>query len=250
MVNLQGKNILITGASSGIGRAVAIKFSSCGANLIIAGRNIERLDKTERLCSKNTVKKKFIGDMTDNDTIQALCELLVTGNTPIDGIVHCAGIDLTKPFRMSSSDELFNIFKTNVFSSLLLTNAMIRNKIINKNASVVFLGSVLSSLGQKARVLYSSSKSALVGACKSLALEYANVPIRFNLVAPGVVQTEMILKMFESIPESAKEHIIAQHPLGIGKPEDIANLTAFLISDEASWITGSEFVIDGGYSSQ
>jgi NAD(P)-dependent dehydrogenase (short-subunit alcohol dehydrogenase family) len=250
MISLEGKNILITGASSGIGKAAAIKSSSCGANIFISGRNFERLEITELLCPKGTVKQKFIGDLTDSNTIHTLCELLVKSNIHIDGLVHCAGIDLLKPFRMITHNDLNNIFNVNVFSSLLLTNAIIKNRNINKNASVVFLGSIMSYVGQKARVLYSSSKSALVGACKSLALEFANVPIRFNLVAPGVVQTEMITKLFESIPESAKENIIAKHPLGLGKPGDVANIIAFLISDEASWITGSEFIIDGGYSAQ
>jgi NAD(P)-dependent dehydrogenase (short-subunit alcohol dehydrogenase family) len=247
---LNNKTILITGASSGIGRATAICASKSNSKLVLMGRNSARLSETLSQCQNDSVLKILEGDLTDKIFLKGVFEYLQKVNIRVDGVVHSAGIDATKPFRSINYEEVFNIFNTNVFASLMLSNGLIKNKLLNKNASVVFLGSVLSFLGQKARVLYSSSKSAFTGACKSLALEYANIPIRFNVVLPGVVQTEMIEKFFESIPENSKDNIINKHPLGIGKPEDVANLIIFLLSDASTWITGSEFIIDGGYSAQ
>lgn len=248
MLNLKNKIFLVTGASSGIGRATCIKISECGGNMIITGRNSNKLDHTKQLCRSKSIINTFCCDLSVSNDISNLVDFIALNNIKLDGVVNSAGIDLTKPFKLVNEINITDIFKINVFSIVLLINGLLNKKLLNRNSSIIFISSIASIRGTKFRSAYSSSKSALIGLCKSLAIEYSAVPYRFNLVMPGVVKTDMIEKLFESIPEDSKNNIIAMYPLGLGEPEDIASLIVFLLSDEARWITGSEFIIDGGFS--
>lgn len=250
MISLKDKRILVTGASSGIGESVAILASKLGAKLIIIGRNSERLNSTfENL--EGTGHEQFICDVTDYIRIEDIIQTSVKMNGPISGFVHSAGIEKTLPLKASKNQFFREVFETNVFSGFEISRIISNKGIYNSTGtSFVFISSVMGKLGEPAKVIYCSSKSAILSGVKAMALELAPKKIRCNCVLPGIVETEMVKNLFCSIPEDAKEKIISKHPLGIGKPEDIASLIIFLLSDHARWITGSEYIIDGGYSAQ
>jgi NAD(P)-dependent dehydrogenase (short-subunit alcohol dehydrogenase family) len=165
--------------------------------------------------------------------------------------VHSAGIESTIPLRNMKPEYYDALMKVNVVSALEFARIISKKKYINPGgASFVFISSIMGRVGKEGKVGYCASKAALTSSIKAMALELSNKKIRCNTILPGMVQTEMLKKMFESLPESSVAEIIRQHPMGIGSPEDIAHLAIFLLSDQAGWITGSEIVIDGGYSAQ
>jgi NAD(P)-dependent dehydrogenase (short-subunit alcohol dehydrogenase family) len=248
MINLEGKRILVTGASSGIGKSFSIKAASLGASLILWGRNEERLRDTYfSLKSTGHCYESF--DVTDYNLVEQNILNIVADGRKINGFVHSAGIEKTIPFKASSPKIFKEIFEINVFSAFEIARIISRKGIIDTSGgSFVFISSVKGKLGDPGKVAYCSSKSALLAGIKSMALELASKKIRCNCVLPGIVETPMAEKLFENILPENKQAIIDRHPLGLGNPEDIANLLCFLVSDQARWITGSEYIIDGGYS--
>ena len=248
MINLKGKYILVTGASSGIGSAVSQYAASHEATLILSGRDTERLEKT-RLLLNGAGHLVFPGDITDFSVIDQITKTLIEKGIIISGFVHCAGIEKTLPFKSSKPEIFQEIFDINVFACFEFARMLSMKNVVNPaGASFIFISSVKGKLGAPFNVAYCASKSALIAGSKAMALELASKKIRCNCVLPGIVETELVQRLFDSIPSEAKEKIVHDHPLGLGKPEDIAALTAFLLSDEAKWITGAEYIIDGGYS--
>lgn len=248
--NLNGKNIIVTGASSGIGRQCAITASKFGANVILIARNKERLEETynqlkeaEHLC--------FSHDIIKYDKLEEIIKLSVEKVGKISGFVHSAGIEMTLPLRSMRPSHYKKMFATNVISGFEFAKIISKKKYLNENgASFVFISSIMGILGQIGKVGYCSSKGALITGCKAMALELASKKVRINCILPGVVETEMTKKMFDRISEDSKKSIVGMHPLGLGKPEDIANVCAFLLSNAARWMTGSNLIVDGGYSAK
>jgi len=248
MINLESKRILITGASSGIGRAVAQQAASLGASLILLGRNNERLKATYDSL-QGTGHEYYSVDITDYTQVEEIIRSSVANAGFINGFVHSAGIEKTTPFKASTPKLFKQIFEINVFAGFEIARLLSQKNIVNPTgASFLFISSVNALHGDVGKIMYCSSKSALLTGVKAMALELAIKKIRCNCVLPGCVNTDMIVKLFDSISVEAKQEIINKHPLGIGQPEDVAFLVCFLISDKAKWITGSEYVIDGGYS--
>jgi NAD(P)-dependent dehydrogenase (short-subunit alcohol dehydrogenase family) len=250
MIDLSNKTIFITGASSGIGRQCAIAASSIGANLILIGRDQKRLEETYS-CLTPGNHIYHVLDITNYDMIEKVVSDSVSKIGVISGFLSCAGIESTVPLKILSSKLLQNTFSINVFASFEIAKVISKNKYLSSNgASFVFISSIMALLGQKGKISYCSSKAALLGGIKAMALELAEKKIRANCILPAMVETEMTKNMFDTLPENSKDEIIKRHPLGIGKPEDISNLAMFLLSDLSKWITGSDIVIDGGYSCQ
>jgi NAD(P)-dependent dehydrogenase (short-subunit alcohol dehydrogenase family) len=248
MIDLDGKRILVTGASSGIGKAFARQAASLGASLILWGRNTERLEETYNSL-EGTGHEYLAFDITDYSRAEQNILLLVAEGKKINGFVHSAGIERTTPVKASTPEVFKEMFEINVFAGFEIARILSRKNIVDPmGASFIFLSSVKGKLGDPGKVAYCSSKSALLAGVRAMALELAGKKIRCNCVLPGIVTTPMTDKLFESIPPETKQKIIDKHPLGLGSPEDVANLISFLISDQARWITGSEYVIDGGYS--
>ncbi len=247
---LAGKKIIITGASSGIGRACAVACAAAGAQVLLIGRNEAELDNTKELMQPGT-GKILVLDLTLFEEVTAKIKIALDDFGPIDGVVHAAGISTTLPFRNTTVEKMNSFFNTNVTAALHLTQQLIRPGNINPgSASIVFLTSVMSQVGESAKVLYSMTKGALLAASRSMALELAPKKIRVNCIAPGVVDTPMSQKAYYSQSEELKERITNLHPLGLGKPEDIANAALFLLSDASRWITGSQLMVDGGYTAR
>lgn len=246
---MQGKKILIIGASSGIGRKTAITLAEEGADLILISRNLEKLNNVVSLCKEGN-HQVFSVDVTDENALfQVLNESIKNDGRPFDGFVYSAGMEATIPSKLLKKDFLHKVLDVNTIPIILISNFLAKKGNYSpKGASFVFVSSVMGHLGQPAKTAYSMSKHAIVGITKSLALELAPKKIRVNCVSPGMVKTEMSLQILESISEENIRQIESMHPLGIGMPEDVANAIEFLLSDKSSWITGIDLYVDGGYS--
>ena len=247
LVDLSNKHILITGASSGIGKEIAILASKLGARVSLIGRKKETLEIVlNELVGNGHYIYEF--DITNFNELEQLVSSVVDKAGLIDGFVHSAGIEMTRPLKMLKVNHYNDVFNINIIAALELTRIITKNNNISKEASIIFISSIVGLLGQAGKTAYSASKGALISASKCLSLELAVKGVRVNTILPALVETDMSLKILESISEESKDNILKMHPLGFGKAIDIANSAAFLLSPASRWITGVEFIIDGGYS--
>lgn len=248
--SLEGKTIVVTGASSGIGRQVAISCSQMGAKVALIGRNVERLEETEsQLVGDGHLTVSY--DLTDLNHQKELVAGIVAKMGVIDGLVNCAGISTVLPFKMMKPEKVDEFFRTNVYATIELTRQVLGSKNVNKEgASVIFFASVMGSVGEMAKSLYSFTKGALISGCRSLAIEYAPKKVRVNVISPGVVETPINKNQPYLADPEKREKTEAMHPLGIGQTEDVANACIFLLSDASRWITGQNIIVDGGYTIQ
>lgn len=241
--SLEDKAILVTGASSGIGRAVAIECSKLGASVIITARNEERLRETFFALSGEG-HQMIIADLTSEVDLGRLVD-----NIPVlDGVVDNAGVGVMLPLQFISSDELERVFKINCFSPMILLKSLLKKKRFSRNSSVVFTSSIAGNSNvSPANAIYGASKSALTAYVKYAALELANKGIRCNAVHPGRIKTPLISNRLLSESDMAKD--LEKYPMKrYGEPEEVACAVCFLLSDAASYITGSNLVVDGGRS--
>lgn len=241
--SLEGKTILVTGASSGIGQGVAIDLSKMGVKVVITGRNEERLNRTfESLYGDCHVQ--LIADLCKADEV----DNLINQMPALDGTVFCAGIVKTLPVRNIKDDAMAEIFDANIFSDIRLSSRLLKKKKLNIGSSVVMISSVSTFNVKVGNSLYSATKGAVNSFAKAMALEVANQKIRVNCIQPGFVPTSILEN--HGMSEDALQWYAERHPLGFGTPTDIANACIYLLSDAARWVTGSIFTIDGGYTLQ
>lgn len=238
------ETVLITGATSDIGKEIALKLSHT-SNLILLGRDQEQLEQLKAHCANSSSHFVFQFDFNDIQTYRnKFADFLLVNQIQVNKLVHCAG--MMKVMHMKSVDlkNTHQIFNINVFS-ITETLAILLNKRLNGNAlnNVIFISAILSKFGSTGHHLYSSTKGALDALMRSLAVELAPY-IRVNSVLPGAVETKMSKHLLSD--PILLEKLNHQYLLGIGKPVDIANMVNFLLSDESSWITGQEFIVDGG----
>ena len=239
---LEGKSILITGASSGIGRATAIECSKLGATVVITGRNSTRLEETRSfMAGKNHII--LVADLTNEDDIETLAD-----NCPnLDGVVNNAGIGNRKLISYYNSKELNEVFQANTFSSMLLIRWLIKKKKLNSGGSLVFTSSIASKIPVLGNGIYGSSKAALEVYTKYCAQELAPKGIRANSIHPGMIETKLIHG--GSLSEEDLKADMSKYPLGrYGRPEEVAWQIVFLLSDASRWITGTSVIVDGGLS--
>ena len=239
---LKGKTILVTGASSGIGQATAVECAQMGAEVVITGRDTERLQATADLVG--TPKALIAADLTNQEDV----ERLVAALPPLDGAVLCAGNSTTLPLQFGSREKFDEMFNVNFFAPVELLRLMYKKKVLQKGASVVLIASIGGTHSfMPGNGVYGASKAALNSLMKYAAREYASRKIRVNSICPGMVDTPLIHRgtiTEEQLAEDAK-----RYPLGrYGKPNDIANGAVYLLSDASSWLTGHDLVIDGGFS--
>jgi len=244
---LQSQRILITGASSGIGRACAIDCSKLGARIIALGRDQARLEQTLALLQgERHLALKC--DLADIDNIPEHLAI-VKGSEPIAGFIHCAGIEQTRPLRSIDYDEYDRMFRINVMSAVRIAGIISSSGYADKNgASYILISSVSGLTGEKGKVEYSSTKSAIYALVKSLALELAPKKIAVNCLSPALVKTPMLQSMLETLPEDAFQEIEKKHLLGCLETSDISGMCIFLLSDAGRRITGSNIIIDSGYT--
>ena len=240
--SLVGKTILITGASSGIGRATAIECSKLGAKCVITGRNEERLNETlSQMVGEG--HQEVVADIATQDGIDVLIEQIPN----IDGLVSNAGIGINKPIKFYKQENLETIFQTNTFSPMLIVKGLLKKKKVNEKGSIVFVSSVAAFNSDLGNGIYGASKSALMAYMRYCARELAAKNVRTNSIHPGMVETPLIRGGAYS--ETDLQIDMASYPLGrYGKPEEIAHAIIYLLSDASAWVTGTSLIIDGGVS--
>lgn len=246
--SLKDRIILITGASSGIGRSCSVECSRSGAHLILIARNEEELQKTVSMLTPGTRTETIIADITNAENLEELIADKVSILGKISGFIHCAGIEKTLPLKKHTAQIYTDIFAVNVISGFEIAKILSLKKYKNETSSFVFISSVAGMVGEIGKAAYSASKGAVVSGARSLSMELSRSGIRVNSVSPAMVHTPILEKMFENIGEDAAGEILKKHPLGIGQPEDVANACIFLLSEASKWVTGSNLVVDGGYS--
>lgn len=252
-MSLRNKTLIITGAASGIGRETAILLHDLGAKLMLLDINEDGLNEIKSLLGGgNNVSIGKI-DLTDLCLLKSVMEkgIKELGST-YTGFVHCAGIPSVVPLRALSSEAYEKVMRINVEAGLMLAKQFVNKHIhdAQQQSSIVFISSVYGVVGSSANVAYATSKSAIIGMTKSLAIELAKKNIRVNCIAPGFIKTNMAGGVSAMFDAEYSDKIESMHPLGWGEAIDIANAIAFLLSDASKWTTGAVFNIDGGFTAQ
>lgn len=239
---LEGKTVLVTGAASGIGRATAIQCAEMGAKVFLVDLNENGLQETQKMIARGAEYRAL--DLTD---LEKLTEMVST-LPKLDGVASNAGIVLSLLAKFSEPKDMERIFKINTFSHINLIQQLIAQKKLNKGASIVFTSSMSGVYcGLAGGSLYGATKSAILGYTKALAIELAPRGIRVNTIHPGMIETP--LTSGTALSQELLEEDAKNYPLGrYGKPEEIAYSIVYLLSDATVWMTGSQLLIDGGYS--
>jgi len=235
--NLTGKTILITGASSGIGRQTAILVSQQGAKVIIAGRDEARLKETLTMMT-GSEHQLFIGDLTEEASIFALAKMV----PEIDGLVHGAGIVGPTPTKFIRQTDIDHLLRINFETPVLLTSRLLLQKKLRNKGSVVFISTIATRSPYFGGALYTCAKAGLEAYSRSLALELVKRGIRSNSLQPGLVNTPLISQpasegQIEMVEESLQRYL-QKYPMGVGEAIDVANVILFLLSDESGWVSG------------
>ena len=237
---LEGKTILVTGASSGIGRGIAITCSKMGANVILNGRNRQKLSETLAQLDQGGHKVMAADLVNDKSVCQMVEEMPI-----LDGVAHCAGMGQRVLCKIATENDVDAMMDTNFKAPVLLQTELLKQKKINKGASIVFIASIATWSPSIGNAFYSASKGAIVSYANCLSLELAPRKIRVNCISPAMVWTDLILQ--ESIDVEQLKADEQNYPLKrYGTPEDIANLAIYMLSDASAWMTGSNVKISGG----
>lgn len=243
---LNGRTALITGASRGIGRAIAVEFARQGADVALVGRDLGALNDTAAACANErpgATALVFQGDVTERAAIDRIVAEAVDRFGRLDAAVANAGQSVDALLLRLKPETIDLMLDVNLKSAFHLCNAVARPMMKQRGGSIVLMTSIVGMSGNAGQAAYAASKAALIGLCKSLAKELGSRNIRVNAVAPGIIETAMT----EKIPDAAKEFLIKQAALGrAGKPEDVSGAVAFLCCDAAGYITGQTLVVDGG----
>jgi NAD(P)-dependent dehydrogenase (short-subunit alcohol dehydrogenase family) len=237
LFRLDGLKILVTGASNGLGRAIAIACAEAGASIILHGRSLDRLNEVALQLS-GTGHKIFSADFSNSSQIVELADFC----TDLNGIVHCAGVHGVAPMHLVQSKFLNDVMQVNFFAPIILTQRLLLKKKILPTASILFISSIASKTGKHGVGPYSASKAATLGAMRPLALEVSKHNIRVNALCPGVVRGGL----FKGQEDWLDKEVAPTYPLGLGEPEDVAHAAVFFMSRASSKVTGTDFSIDGG----
>jgi len=246
-MDLSGKNILVTGASSGIGKGIAIFLSKVGANIIMAARNEEKLKETYNELEPGN-HSYYLIDLNNLNEIEGMIDDACSDGRKLNGIVHSAGISRTVPIQYLKLDDLKSIMSINFYSFVELVKHFSKRKNNDNGGSIVAISSISSKVGARGLAAYCASKGALDGAIRSMALELAAKNIRINSIAPGMIKTQIYDGLVELVNNKSFETDLKKRQImGLGEPEDVASATAYLLSDASKFITGTSMIVDGGY---
>jgi len=241
---LQDRHVLITGASSGLGRASAVLLSRCGARLTLVGRDPARLQETKALLQPADHSTHSI-DLTDAEASADAVQALAKERGTFDGMFHSAGSTLTLPLKLLKNRHLDEVFGAGVRGAFGLVRAAAKKGVMADGGSIVIMSSTAAGRGRPALGSYCAAKAAADALVRSAALEFADRKIRVNSIRAAAIETAMHHEYMASISEAARAEYIWLHPLGFGQPEDIANTVTFLLSDASRWISGTAMAVDG-----
>jgi len=243
---LAGGTYLVTGASSGIGRAAALLIAACGGRVIGAGRDETRLAELEEALP-GAGHVMAVQELRDADSVTDWVKGLVETHGPLAGVFHGAGVELIKPARMTRQADLDNVFSSSLYAGFGIARAVSQKNTMADGGAVVLMSSVAGSTGQVGMTAYSAAKAAIEGLVRSLSCELAPRAIRVNAIAAGAVETAMHARLTRGSGEAATAEYARSHLLGFGAADDVANAAVFLLSGASRWITGSVMAVDGGY---
>jgi NAD(P)-dependent dehydrogenase (short-subunit alcohol dehydrogenase family) len=246
---LRGKTILVTGASSGIGRAVAGHVARTGGRVIATGRDITRLEAALRELPGEHAAEAMV--LKDADEVADWCRASAARHGGFDGMFHSAGIELVRPVRLTRSAQLQEVFASSLHAGFGLARAAASKDVMRESGgSLVFMSSVAARRGQAGMTAYAAAKGAIDALVPSLACELAPKRIRVNSIAAGAVRTAMHDRLTGTLGEGSEAEYASRHLLGFGEAQDVAGAALYLLSDLARWVTGATWVVDGGYSAR
>jgi len=243
----ENKRILVTGASSGIGFAAAAQLAREGATIVAVARDVNRLEQSIQQWNEPARHLALPFDVRDENAVDAAALTIRKSTETLDGAVLCAGQHALRPLQVTKLEWMNELLASNLTATLLCSKLVL--KAASKDGcSMVWLSSVAALTGNAAEIVYSAAKGALISACRSAAAEFSTRRIRVNTVAPAIVETPMSTAWLAALSPDQLAAVKQRHLLGFGAPSDVASAIAFLLSDEARWITGTTLVVDGGFS--
>ena len=249
--SLEGKVVVISGAASGIGRQCAVNCSKMGAKLILLDLNADGLTETMSLMECPDEHFSAAVNLTDYERVPEIIKEAVAKVGRISGLLNCAGISTTLPLNAAKPEMLDKFFQVNVYTAYFLTQTVCKVGNFSKDGgSIVFFSSAAGQFGETCKSIYGMTKGALYSCAKSLACELARKNIRVNSISPGVIVTPINMNLPHIADPEQRKQTEALHLLGLGNPEDIANACIYLLSDASRWVTGSNLVVDGGYTTR
>jgi len=243
--SLQGRSVLVTGASSGIGRQIAISCARMGATVIGIGRDEGRMRETQQMLDETGTGHRLVrAELTEASGRDALVASLE--GLPLHGLVHAAGISRLSPVRMFTEKHLREVQAINVEGPMLLTQVLLKRNLLRDGCSMVFISSIAAHIGVPGVGAYSGTKAALLAMVRCLAMEVAKRGMRANCLSPALVKTPLLEATATMVGATAMQEEQNNYPLGFGEPDDIANAAIFLLSGASRWITGTTIIMDGG----
>lgn len=245
--SLKDKVVLITGASSGIGKQCAISCAQMGAKIVLVGRDKKRLEDTkDKLIGNSHIS--FVLDITQYDQLEEIISHAVSKLGVISGFIHSAGHEITLPLNVMKPVHYEQIMAVNVIAAFEIVKLISKKKYAAEQQSVILISSIYGQVGNIALTAYSASKGALIAATKSLAIELAPKKCRVNVISPGWIQGTGITKEHDSLVINSEKE--TEYPLGYGKTTDVAYACIYLLSDASCWVTGTNLIVDGGYTAK
>lgn len=242
--------VIVTGASSGIGRAIAVELGRRSARLVLIGRNEDRLRETAALLPADAARV-VVQDLHQIEALQTLVGDHARDYGRVYGLCHCAGTVETRPLASFQAASFREMVDVNVIAALELARAVCRRTVMTEEGgALLFIASIYGLVGMPGQLVYSATKGALQSAARTMAIELARRRIRVNTLSPGLVHTPMTDAAFSLLSAEQVRAIEDAHPLGTGSPDDVARAATFLLAPQSTWITGTDLVIDGGYTAR
>lgn len=247
--SLDSKVVVISGAASGIARQCAISCSKMGAKLILLDLNEEGLKETMTMVDRPEDHYWASVNLLEYDSVSEIIKDAVAKTGRINGLLNCAGISTTNLFKLTKPEELDKFFHVNVYTGYFLTQEVCKMGNLSKEGgSIVFFSSVAGNFGEVGKSTYGMTKAALLNLAKHLACELSKKNVRVNSISPGAIETPINMNLPHMKDPEKRAVLEAQHLLGLGKTEDIANACIYLLSDASRWVTGTNLFVDGGYT--
>lgn len=245
-----GRWVFVSGASSGLGRVIAVELAHHGARVILSGRNEDRLAETAAMLG-GAEHRLLPLDLAELDGIAPAVIRVCQAAGPVYGLCHAAGIVQTRPLQSNTVDVVQAQLRVNLLAGLELARVLCRRDVLEQSGgSLLFVSSAYGHIGMPGQIGYCATKGALYSAVRAMAVELARRNIRVNSVSPGLVLTRMTEQALGVLSSEHVERIKASHPLGVGKPEDVARAAVFLLAPGTRWITGADLAVDGGLVAQ
>lgn len=247
-IDFNGNSVVVTGATSGIGEAIAVELNKYNAYTILVGRDQDKLGKVCQKLKKNTFHILRM-DLAQLKGLREEFKTISEKVGPIYGLCHAAGVVETRPLTSFNAESFTGMMNVNCTAGIELAKHICRRDVmVPEGGAIVFISSIYAHVGMAGQIGYSASKGAILSSVKALAAELARRNVRINSISPGMVMTPMVTEAMSKIPKENVEKLKAAHPLGTGTPEDVARAVVFLLAPQNRWITGIDLVIDGGYT--